>query len=96
MAMMDVRKMWMFVGQDRMPMRMAVRLAAIPVEIVFVLVMRRISACGRGPCQRKVSATFGRYVSTPSRIKLVCQLQREHQSCLAIAGWLKRVVSTQS
>ena len=41
--MMDVRKMGVFVGQDRMPMRVAVRLAAIPVEIVFVLVMRVVN-----------------------------------------------------
>ena len=43
MAVMDVRKMGMLVGQDCMPMRMAVRLAAIPVEIVFVRVMRVVN-----------------------------------------------------
>ena len=43
MAMMDIRKVWMFVGDDSMPMGMAVRLAAIPVEIVFVLVMRVVN-----------------------------------------------------
>lgn len=43
MAMMDIRKVWMFVGDDSMPMGMAVWLAAIPVEIVFVLVMRVVN-----------------------------------------------------
>ena len=34
MAMMDVRKMGVVMGQDRMPVLMAVRLAAIPVEML--------------------------------------------------------------
>lgn len=43
MAVMDVRKMGMFVGQDRMPVLMAVRLGAIPVEFVLVLMMHVVN-----------------------------------------------------
>ena len=35
MPMMEVRKMGMLVGQDGMPVQMAVRFAAIPVEIAI-------------------------------------------------------------
>lgn len=45
--------MRMLVGQDRMPVQMAVRLAAIPVEIVVVLVMRVVNV-GVGVLQRFV------------------------------------------
>lgn len=40
MVVMEVGKVGMFVDQDRMPEQMSVRLAAIPVEIVDVLVVR--------------------------------------------------------
>lgn len=39
-TMMDVRKVGMLVGQRHVPMKMAVRLVAIPVEIMRMLVVR--------------------------------------------------------
>lgn len=41
--MMDIRKMRVLVGQGFMPMEMAVRLAAVPVGIVFVRVVRVVN-----------------------------------------------------
>lgn len=39
MAVMDVGKVGMLVRQDRMPVLMAVRLGALPVDVVLVLVL---------------------------------------------------------
>ena len=39
MAVMDVGKEGMLVRQDRMPVLMAVRLGALPVDVVLVLVL---------------------------------------------------------
>lgn len=43
MPMMDVRKMRMLMSQGLMPMQMAVRLVAIPLEIMRVLVMQVVN-----------------------------------------------------
>ena len=40
MAVMDIRKVRMFVGQSRMSMKMLMRLATVPAGIMRVLVMR--------------------------------------------------------
>lgn len=47
MPMVDVREVGMFVGDGRMPMEVAVRLAAIPAKIMFMPVMRVVNVTMR-------------------------------------------------
>ena len=37
--MMDIGKVWMHMGNGQVPVRVGMRFQAVPIELVFVLVM---------------------------------------------------------